>query len=235
MQPAASPIQLNQDDTFSIVPWIVAIVSLLMLLYTVQASLSNIPNDLLNRSSNIVSGAKAGDILLSIDGRDLSLSGTINHTVDRDRLVNTLRDLDGMRVVRDTMQVFNPVEQAKQDLAAFQQTLQNIDLSKVAFEQGSASITQGSRSVLFELVQILQAYPEFRVRVSGHTDNTGRPEVNLRISRERASAVADFLINNNIDERRILALGFGATRPIADNNTEAGRAANRRIEISYVN
>ena len=58
--------------------------------------------------------------------------------------------------------------------------------------------------------------------------------MNLRISRERAQAVADFLTQNGVESDQLIAQGYGATRPIADNATEAGRTANRRIEINYV-
>ena len=77
-------------------------------------------------------------------------------------------------------------------------------------------------------------YPETRLRIEGHTDNTGSEAANLRLSRERARAVASYLIARGISENRLIAKGYGSTQPIDDNSTDAGRGRNRRIEISYL-
>jgi len=164
----------------------------------------------------------------------LNLSGTLAAGIDRDALVERISQVSGMRVVVDDMVEFDPKAQAKLQSLAFNRALQNLDFSRVAFEQGSTSLTDDSRVALLQLVQVMRTSPGSRIRISGHTDNTGRPEVNLRISRERAQAVADFLTQNGIDSDQLIAQGYGATRPIADNATEAGRTANRRIEINYV-
>ncbi len=235
MQSSAPQLQLDSNDTSAFWPWVLVGISAILMLATAHRAIQSIPRDLLSNAGSVVTAAKAGDINLSMDGRDLNLSGAINISADRDALITQLEGISGIRLVRDNMQVFDPAKKARLDLAAFQSALKNVDFSRVAFERGSASLTQGSRSALFELAQILQAYPEFRVRISGHTDNTGRPEVNLRISRERATSVANFLFDNRIERSRVIAQGYGATKPIADNESPAGRAANRRIEISYVN
>ena len=73
--------------------------------------------------------------------------------------------------------------------------------------------------------------PSVRIEVSGHTDNTGSPEYNLKLSLNRAKVVADYLIKNGMDPSRIVAKGYGEKQPVAQNDTEEGRALNRRTEF----
>jgi len=73
--------------------------------------------------------------------------------------------------------------------------------------------------------------PTIHIRINGHTDNTGNENDNLVLSQKRARAVAQFLADHGIDVRRLSYKGLGSSAPIADNTTEAGRAANRRTEI----
>jgi len=235
MQNAAPPIELHEYDTPGIWPWVIGAVALILLSVSVRSNLHDIPRSLSRQAHMIAESLGASDIDLKVDGRDLALSGTLNAGIARDPLVQRLSNIDGMRIVVDDMKEFDPAEKARLELSGFKQALAGIDFAQVAFERGSASLTANSRSALLQLAQVLKAYPQYRVRVSGHTDNTGRAEVNLRISRQRSSSVADFLVDNNINPNQIIAQGYGATRPIADNSTEAGRAANRRIEINYVN
>lgn len=235
MQEAAFSIEPHERLTMSIWPWVIGAIALILLCISVRSNLHQIPSSLSRQANIATQSAGASDIDIVVDGRDLAMAGTLNTDVDRNKLVGTIRDIDGVRIVVDDMQEFDPLQQGKIDRLGFKEGLDGINFSAVAFERGSASLTVSSQAALFELVEVLRTYPQFRIRVSGHTDNTGRAEVNMRISRERASSVANFLVDNNINANRIIAQGYGATRPIADNSTEAGRTANRRIEVSYVN
>ncbi|MFT4729787.1 MAG: OOP family OmpA-OmpF porin, partial [Granulosicoccus sp.] len=109
-----------------------------------------------------------------------------------------------------------------------------IGTDSVAFEPGSSSFATGSGAALLKLARLLTAFPSRRIRIEGHTDNTGPESVNLRLSRERAEAVASFLSSRGVADNRLIAKGYGSTQPIDDNFTDAGRARNRRIEISYL-
>jgi len=235
MQNAALPIELHEQDTPSIWPWVVGAIALILLCVAIRSDLKQIPRSLSRQANVATQSVGASNIDISVDGRDLAMTGTLNAGVDRDALVEQIRAIDGVRIVVDDMKEFDPQQQANFDRLGFKKGLESIDFSRVAFERGSTSLTPDSQAALMQLVQVLRTYPQFRIRVSGHTDNTGRAEVNLRISRQRASSVADFLVDNNVNANQIIAQGYGATRPIADNSTEAGRTANRRIEISYVN
>ncbi|HVY85791.1 MAG TPA: OmpA family protein [Caulobacterales bacterium] len=84
---------------------------------------------------------------------------------------------------------------------------------------------------LRDVGNILSQYPQTTVDVYGHADSTGAEDYNQALSERRAMAVASILINGGVMRQRIVATGFGETRPIADNSTEAGRARNRRVEV----
>lgn len=101
----------------------------------------------------------------------------------------------------------------------------------INFETGSAAIKKTSFRLLDQAVAVFQKYPELRVEIAGHTDDQGADEDNLALSRARAEAVRNYLIEKGISAERVTAQGFGETMPVANNKTAAGRAKNRRIEF----
>ncbi len=102
----------------------------------------------------------------------------------------------------------------------------------ILFDLGKSSIKEESEAVLADIIAILQEYPNAKFTVEGHTDSTGSAQLNQNLSQSRALAVRDYLVQNGIDEFRLSAKGYGEDRPIATNNTRAGRAQNRRVEIN---
>ena len=102
---------------------------------------------------------------------------------------------------------------------------------KILFDTGQASIQQDSDAVLDHLTAIAMRCPDAQIEISGHTDTIGSDDTNLELSRRRAEAVADYLKKAGIAAERMTAVGYGNTRPIASNDSEAGRAQNRRIEF----
>ena len=106
---------------------------------------------------------------------------------------------------------------------------------QVHFETGTAVIRPDSDGILGAVARVLSEHPEVElVEVRGHTDSTGPPELNRRLSRERAAAVVRWLVGRGIAESRLQARGFGPDRPISDNGTDVGRARNRRVEFVVV-
>lgn len=102
---------------------------------------------------------------------------------------------------------------------------------KLEFETGSAIIKKESIPSLLVLAEYLSLNNRFNLSLVGHTDNVGNEEKNLKLSIDRANAVKSFFENQGIAATRITATGFGMTKPIADNKSAAGRAANRRVDI----
>ena len=99
------------------------------------------------------------------------------------------------------------------------------------FQTGSTQLTTESGATVTNLAQILKAYPNARVQLIGHTDNTGPAEANQKLSLDRADAVKQMLVNDGVAGDRISTAGYGQDRPIGPNDSEEGRAKNRRIEL----
>jgi cytochrome c oxidase subunit 2 len=109
-----------------------------------------------------------------------------------------------------------------------------IVLNYVTFETGSAELTELSRYQLDDVVSAMAQYPDLQIELSGHTDNTGDAAANLALSQERADRVLNYLTDKGVDVSRLRAVGYGATRPVESNDTEEGRAQNRRIEFTIL-
>ncbi len=101
----------------------------------------------------------------------------------------------------------------------------------VNFEFDSAKLTADSTAKLDEAMKILQRHTDLKVEVAGHTDSQGNDAYNQGLSERRAQAVADYLIGKGANAGNITVKGYGETQPVMDNGTEAGRAANRRVEF----
>jgi OOP family OmpA-OmpF porin len=102
---------------------------------------------------------------------------------------------------------------------------------KILFETGQASIQHDSDAVLDNLTAIAMRCADAQIEISGHTDSVGSDDTNLELSRRRAEAVAEYLKQAGVAAERVTAVGYGQMHPIASNDTEEGRAQNRRIEF----
>jgi len=107
-----------------------------------------------------------------------------------------------------------------------------LSMSDILFETGKADLKQELRENLSAIGAILQSLlTDSKVMVEGHTDNVGSPDFNQKLSEQRAKAVMQYLIERGIDASRLQSIGYGLTKPVADNKTEEGRAKNRRVEL----
>ncbi len=140
-----------------------------------------------------------------------------------DQLDICLRDQQGVVVKRDDCVVALPVERCQIVLGG-----------KIHFEINKARIKRESYALLDQVVETLEAYIDWTVRIEGHRDSRDR-FVRVRISRRRARAVRDYLVAHGIDPKRLIPVGYGESRPIASNRTAEGRAKNRRIEFHIEN
>jgi OOP family OmpA-OmpF porin len=102
----------------------------------------------------------------------------------------------------------------------------------LSFETGSTQLTPGSAQTVSNLAQVLRAYPNAQIQLSGHTDNTGSADANQSLSLNRADAIKAMLVGQGISAERISTQGLGQDRPLASNDTEEGRARNRRTELT---
>jgi len=104
----------------------------------------------------------------------------------------------------------------------------------ILFDTGKSSIKAESTSVMVDIITILKEYPNAKFTVEGHTDSVGSEKLNQSLSESRALSVKEFLVDKGIEEFRLSAVGYGESKPMATNNTRAGRTQNRRVEINLV-
>ncbi|MDI1353517.1 MAG: OmpA family protein [bacterium] len=102
---------------------------------------------------------------------------------------------------------------------------------KIYFETASAKLKLISNSSLDDLAEILTRNEAVSLTIEGHTDSDGEDAYNIELSQKRTESVRDYLIQKGISETRLTAIGYGETKPIADNATAAGKAKNRRVEL----
>ncbi|HEY3176362.1 MAG TPA: OmpA family protein [Candidatus Polarisedimenticolia bacterium] len=114
----------------------------------------------------------------------------------------------------------------------FEMDKRTLVLEGVNFETNKAELTPDSVVVLEKVARSLKDWPEVRVEVGGHTDSSGASGYNMDLSRRRAEAVKAYLEAKGIDASRLTAKGYGESRPTADNKTAAGKAKNRRVELT---
>lgn len=109
-----------------------------------------------------------------------------------------------------------------------------IALRNIFFNTASAELLPASNLELDKLLRLMKANPTLRIEVGGHTDNVGADADNQKLSEQRATAVAEYLTGYGIEASRVTSAGFGETKPVASNDTEEGRAQNRRTEITVL-
>ncbi len=111
---------------------------------------------------------------------------------------------------------------------------ESFELNQVNFETGKSIITTVSLPVLDAFITILKDNPALKFEISGYTDNVGSPEVNKRISTERAQACVNYMISKGISADRLKPVGYGSDKPLVPNNTPENRARNRRVEAKII-
>lgn len=115
-----------------------------------------------------------------------------------------------------------------------QNTLAVTFKSDILFPVNSAVLQPGANDEITRVAQVLTQYPATTITIAGHTDSTGSDALNQDLSERRANAVKSALAARGVAQARMTAIGFGESKPITDNSTEAGRTINRRVEITIV-
>jgi len=106
-----------------------------------------------------------------------------------------------------------------------------VNMSDVLFDTGKSTLRPGAREKLAKVSGVILGHPGLKLQVEGHTDSVGGDEYNMRLSEQRAAAVRDYLVHENLPAASITVRGFGKTQPVVSNDTAAGRQRNRRVEL----
>jgi outer membrane protein OmpA-like peptidoglycan-associated protein len=178
-------------------------------------------------------------------GRQLTLhaaNGTVTAEVPPGRYQAVIKAegylLSGRKVLVEagtkTAEVFLLKQEPKKRLTAL--TTERIEIkSTIHFEHDRARLLSTASFILDEVVDTLLKNQQItKVFIEGHTDNTGDATYNLELSKLRAEEVRDYLLTNGVEADRVQAIGYGDSRPLAPNTTEAGRARNRRVDFVIV-
>jgi len=139
-------------------------------------------------------------------------------------------DDDGDGVINDRDKCPNTLKGARVDGngCVVEQTL---TIRDITFETNSARLTANAQHLMENVVSFLRSDPSARISISGHTDSVASDAYNLKLSRNRANEVRDYLVGYGIDSSRLDAAGYGESRPVATNDTAEGRELNRRVEF----
>ncbi len=186
-----------------------------------------------------------GDVIVESDGRTVTLSGELPTRTDviaADAIVKSIAEVafvqNNISHPGDSADIPEPGEgfsavggASSSDLELQLRLATIVAVSPISFEQRSVEITPESQATLDQVIAILTENPEVRVEVGGHTDSSGDPETNELLAQERADSVRSALVAAGIAENRLVATGYGDSRPIASNELPDGRALNRRIEF----
>ncbi len=132
----------------------------------------------------------------------------------------------------DARQIMSYTEVRRDLILVPIRTGNTVTLNNIFFAFDQAALDTSSQLELNRLVAFLRQQPDVRIEISGHTDDVGEDAYNLRLSTLRAQAVVDYLISQGIAATRLNAIGYGKTRPVADNTSEEGRKTNRRVEFT---
>ncbi|AFM05113.1 outer membrane protein/peptidoglycan-associated (lipo)protein [Bernardetia litoralis DSM 6794] len=106
--------------------------------------------------------------------------------------------------------------------------------SGILFGFDKSDLNTGAKQSITKLSKVLNEYPDTRLTIQGHTDSKGDDNYNRTLSSKRANAVRDYLVANGVKSNRLNTVAYGETSPVASNDTEAGRAKNRRVEVIIV-
>jgi len=111
---------------------------------------------------------------------------------------------------------------------------ESVVMKNIFFETDKYDLKPSSQIELNKLVQLLGGNPGIRIEIAGHTDNVGEYEYNIELSRNRSESVYNYLVAQGVDPARMTYKGYGETRPVDTNDTEEGRANNRRTEFEVI-
>jgi lipid-binding SYLF domain-containing protein len=184
-----------------------------------------------SRSRGLFAGLSLeGSTLRPDESEDEKLYGQklTNHEI----LQGDVRTPSGARPLVAELNHYRNASGANGDVAAsLSNSAGRFTLSNVHFTPGKADITPDSEPALNQAAAALKDHPDWKVRVEGFTDSRGSREANEKLSRDRADAVMNWLVDHGVDRSRLSAKGYGEGHPVARNSTADGRARNRRVEL----
>jgi outer membrane protein OmpA-like peptidoglycan-associated protein len=212
----------------------------------VQTRAPAIERDLLERTGEALRENEMPWASARVDGRDLALEGQAPTEELSRRATELARRIRGVRAVDNRLTVSPPPlqieaegpeqeatpEEADGQEASCRRLAQLLSGRFILFTTSSSELSRDGREFLDAAAALAVDCPSAYVEVAGHSDSRGETEINLPLSQDRADAAVAYLAERGVPADRLAAIGYGESRPVADNETEEGQARNRRIELS---
>ncbi len=186
--------------------------------FAVQKDISIVKDSLINLWASDAAGAKSLNAALS---------------EERNRLEKLNREKDSLLTAQKAEAEKRLEALRSQTISVYKDARGTIlSMSDILFETGKADLKEQLKLNLAEIAGILKSLlNESNIEIEGHTDNVGTAEFNQRLSEQRANAVLQYLVDRGVAAKQLKSIGYGLTRPVADNSTDEGKAKNRRVEL----
>ncbi len=195
-------------------------------------------SDWLDEAIEVTDNVKSiNNFSVSINSGQLLLSGETN-----DRLFGRTLASASAEITGDKLKVVNnfaalesqSIAVSSEELLAQEmiKELNALNTKAIVFNKGETTLTPDAKEVLDQAAAVILRYSEQVIEIAGHTDSTGDAIANLELSKKRAIAVRDYLTIKEVPDNRLRPIGYGETKPVADNETSEGQSANRRIEFN---
>jgi outer membrane protein OmpA-like peptidoglycan-associated protein len=194
-----------------------------------------IERDIGARALPVLAANPVSGLTLSVDGRDVVLSGPAASRAMADEASRQIAALDGVRTVDVRLTDTPAALPDAKAISAKTATQGKLDAllaqGVVEFDPSSARLTARGRAVLDRVAPLIASSPSLLCEIQGHTDSSGNSQSNRRLSFKRAIATKNYLVNKGIPPVRLIAKAYGDSQPLASNSTPAGRQLNRRIHF----
>jgi outer membrane protein OmpA-like peptidoglycan-associated protein len=192
-----------------------------------------IETDLTTRTRDALAKASLTGIDVGADGQYITLRGEVPDQESKDRAEREARAIWGVNDVRNllTVRAAPVMTQEKREAVNCQEQFNTLLNDPIRFATNSTVVDRASYPLLDKLAAAAKLCPSAEIEIGGHTDSRGSTQLNTRLSQGRANAVLAYLQKKGIDRKRLTAVGYGPSKPVADNATPEGMEKNRRTEF----
>lgn len=215
-----------------LVIWLAILGLILLSILCICNKSEKIETDLLGRSLSSIENVDGFDGNVEISGRDITLNGLVDSEDFKLKLEQLIGSELGVRKVINNITIKSP-EVLKEEIREEVQEALNkvIEFDNIEFQSNTAIILDESFNLLDETAVILTENSDLSIEIGGHSDSAGNEDYNIGLSQRRADAVLIALVNRGVERSRLLAVGYGSSQSIADNDTDEGKQKNRRVEF----
>ena len=215
-----------------LVIWLAIFGLILLSILCICNKSEKIETDLLGRSLSSIENVDGFDGNVEISGRDITINGLVDSEDIKLKLEQTIGSELGVRKVINNLTIKSP-EVLKEEIREEVQEALNkvIEFDNIEFQSNTAIILNESFNLLDESAAILNENSDLSIEIGGHSDSAGNEDYNIGLSQRRADAVLIALVNRGVERSRLLAVGYGSSQSIADNDTKEGKQKNRRVEF----